>query len=101
MLPPLSCCRAHYELFIRALDAPNVSKEAVCLVHPTCGPTQVRREEGWKDGGPREGGTEGGGSEEVGRRGEGRGERGVGGRSVTSPPPLPHRVKHGATWLLR
>jgi sulfate adenylyltransferase len=32
--------RAHYELFIRALDAPNVSGEAVCLVHPTCGPTQ-------------------------------------------------------------
>lgn len=32
--------RAHYELFIRALDAPNVSKGAVCLVHPTCGPTQ-------------------------------------------------------------
>jgi len=34
--------KAHYELFIRALEAPNVSKEAVCLVHPTCGPTQVR-----------------------------------------------------------
>lgn len=32
--------RAHYELFIRALDAPNVSKDGVCLVHPTCGPTQ-------------------------------------------------------------
>lgn len=32
--------KAHYELFIRALDAPNVSKNAVCLVHPTCGPTQ-------------------------------------------------------------
>ncbi|KAI3434657.1 hypothetical protein D9Q98_002721 [Chlorella vulgaris] len=32
--------RAHYELFIRALDAPNVSEGAVCLVHPTCGPTQ-------------------------------------------------------------
>jgi sulfate adenylyltransferase len=32
--------RAHYELFIRALEASNVSKEAVCLVHPTCGPTQ-------------------------------------------------------------
>ncbi|KAL4433897.1 hypothetical protein ABPG75_000338 [Micractinium tetrahymenae] len=32
--------RAHYELFIRALDAPNVSADAVCLVHPTCGPTQ-------------------------------------------------------------
>jgi sulfate adenylyltransferase len=32
--------RAHYELFIRALDAPNVGKDAVCLVHPTCGPTQ-------------------------------------------------------------
>ena len=39
--------RAHYELFIRALDAPNVSSEAVCLVHPTCGPTQV----GWRAGG--------------------------------------------------
>jgi sulfate adenylyltransferase len=34
--------RAHYELFIRALEAPNVGKGAVCLVHPTCGPTQVR-----------------------------------------------------------
>jgi sulfate adenylyltransferase len=34
--------RAHYELFIRALDAPNVQDGAVCLVHPTCGPTQVR-----------------------------------------------------------
>ena len=33
--------KAHYELFIRALDAPNVSEGAVCLVHPTCGPTQV------------------------------------------------------------
>lgn len=33
--------RAHYELFIRALDAPNVRPDAVCLVHPTCGPTQV------------------------------------------------------------
>lgn len=32
--------RAHYELFIRALDAPNVSKNGVVLVHPTCGPTQ-------------------------------------------------------------
>ncbi|EIE21437.1 ATP sulfurylase [Coccomyxa subellipsoidea C-169] len=32
--------RAHYELFIRALDAPNVSPDSVCLVHPTCGPTQ-------------------------------------------------------------
>mmetsp|Transcript_22265 Transcript_22265/g.27221 ORF Transcript_22265/g.27221 Transcript_22265/m.27221 type:complete len:424 (-) Transcript_22265:1182-2453(-) len=34
--------RAHYELFTRALDAPNVHKEdgAVVLVHPTCGPTQ-------------------------------------------------------------
>ncbi|WIA35990.1 hypothetical protein OEZ86_007353 [Tetradesmus obliquus] len=32
--------RAHYELFIRALDAPNVQEGAVCLVHPTCGPTQ-------------------------------------------------------------
>ena len=32
--------RAHYELFIRALEANNVRKDAVCLVHPTCGPTQ-------------------------------------------------------------
>lgn len=33
--------KAHYELFIRALDAPNVGEGGVCLVHPTCGPTQV------------------------------------------------------------
>jgi hypothetical protein len=33
-------CRAHYELFTRALHAPNVRPGAVCLVHPTCGPTQ-------------------------------------------------------------
>eukprot|EP00283_Hemiselmis_rufescens_P019969 CAMPEP_0173436920 /NCGR_PEP_ID=MMETSP1357-20121228/17597_1 /TAXON_ID=77926 /ORGANISM="Hemiselmis rufescens, Strain PCC563" /LENGTH=416 /DNA_ID=CAMNT_0014402071 /DNA_START=6 /DNA_END=1256 /DNA_ORIENTATION=+ len=32
--------RAHYELFIRALDAPNVEPGSVVLVHPTCGPTQ-------------------------------------------------------------
>ncbi|KAK9820681.1 hypothetical protein WJX74_005495 [Apatococcus lobatus] len=32
--------KAHYELFTRALDAPNVQDGAVCLVHPTCGPTQ-------------------------------------------------------------
>ncbi len=32
--------RAHYELFTRALDAPNVSRSGVVLVHPTCGPTQ-------------------------------------------------------------
>lgn len=32
--------KAHYELFIRALEADNVSEDAVCLVHPTCGPTQ-------------------------------------------------------------
>jgi sulfate adenylyltransferase len=32
--------RAHYELFIRALDADNVAKDGVVLVHPTCGPTQ-------------------------------------------------------------
>merc|ERR1712138_152684 len=32
--------RAHYELFTRALDAPNVGDGAVVLVHPTCGPTQ-------------------------------------------------------------
>ena len=32
--------RAHYELFTRALEANNVSKNGVVLVHPTCGPTQ-------------------------------------------------------------
>jgi sulfate adenylyltransferase len=32
--------RAHYELFTRALEATNVSKGGVVLVHPTCGPTQ-------------------------------------------------------------
>ena len=32
--------RAHYELFTRALDAPNVEDGGVVLVHPTCGPTQ-------------------------------------------------------------
>ena len=32
--------RAHYELFTRALHAPNVSEGGVVLVHPTCGPTQ-------------------------------------------------------------
>ncbi|KAF5834566.1 ATP sulfurylase [Dunaliella salina] len=32
--------KAHYELFTRALDAPNVREGAVCLVHPTVGPTQ-------------------------------------------------------------
>ena len=32
--------RAHYELFTRALNAQNVSENAVVLVHPTCGPTQ-------------------------------------------------------------
>ena len=32
--------RAHYELFTRALQAPNVSGGGVVLVHPTCGPTQ-------------------------------------------------------------
>merc|ERR1719252_46586 len=32
--------RAHYELFTRALDAEEVAPGAVCLVHPTCGPTQ-------------------------------------------------------------
>lgn len=34
--------RAHYELFMRALDAENVRPGAICLVHPTCGPTQVK-----------------------------------------------------------
>eukprot|EP01060_Flectonema_neradi_P029784 TRINITY_DN419_c2_g1_i1.p1 TRINITY_DN419_c2_g1~~TRINITY_DN419_c2_g1_i1.p1 ORF type:complete len:400 (+),score=107.99 TRINITY_DN419_c2_g1_i1:66-1265(+) len=33
--------RAHYELFTRALDAPNVGSDGVVLVHPTCGPTQA------------------------------------------------------------
>lgn len=33
--------RAHYELFTRALDAPNVAEEGIVLVHPTCGPTQA------------------------------------------------------------
>ena len=33
--------RAHYELFTRSLDAPEVGENAVCLVHPTCGPTQA------------------------------------------------------------
>lgn len=34
--------RAHYELFIRALDASNVNQAArKVLVHPTCGPTQA------------------------------------------------------------
>lgn len=33
--------RAHYELFTRALDAPNVEKDGIVLVHPTCGPTQA------------------------------------------------------------
>ena len=32
--------RAHYELFTNALNSDNVSKNAVILVHPTCGPTQ-------------------------------------------------------------
>ncbi|CAM9221194.1 unnamed protein product [Discosporangium mesarthrocarpum] len=33
--------RAHYELFTRALDAENVGKDGVVMVHPTCGPTQA------------------------------------------------------------
>jgi len=32
--------RAHYELFMRALDAENVASGSTVLVHPTCGPTQ-------------------------------------------------------------
>lgn len=35
--------RAHFELFIRALDAKNVNEHGngrIVLVHPTCGPTQ-------------------------------------------------------------
>lgn len=34
--------RAHYELFTRALDDPLVGEGGIVLVHPTCGPTQVR-----------------------------------------------------------
>ncbi|GMI49295.1 hypothetical protein TrCOL_g5196 [Triparma columacea] len=33
--------RAHYELFTRALEAPEVDSDSVVLVHPTCGPTQA------------------------------------------------------------
>lgn len=33
--------RAHYELFMRALEDPAVRPGAVVLVHPTCGPTQA------------------------------------------------------------
>jgi len=33
--------RAHYELFTRALDAPEVGPGGIVLVHPTCGPTQA------------------------------------------------------------
>ena len=32
--------RVHVELFLRSLDAENVGEGAVCLVHPTVGPTQ-------------------------------------------------------------
>ena len=32
--------KAHYELILRALKAPNVSSNAVVLLHPTVGPTQ-------------------------------------------------------------
>merc|ERR1712086_363210 len=32
--------RAHYELFMRALEADNVAPGSTVLVHPTCGPTQ-------------------------------------------------------------
>jgi sulfate adenylyltransferase len=35
--------RAHYELFIRALDDPLVGAGGIVLVHPTCGPTQVSK----------------------------------------------------------
>lgn len=34
--------RAHYELFTRALDDPLVGEGGIVMVHPTCGPTQVR-----------------------------------------------------------
>lgn len=33
--------RAHYELFIRALDDELVGEGGIVLVHPTCGPTQA------------------------------------------------------------
>jgi sulfate adenylyltransferase len=33
--------RAHYELFMRSLDAENVLETGVVLVHPTMGPTQA------------------------------------------------------------
>eukprot|EP00899_Mesostigma_viride_P018733 jgi/Mesvir1/26861/Mv20606-RA.1 len=33
--------RAHYELFMRSLEAENVGQDGICLVHPTCGPTQA------------------------------------------------------------
>jgi sulfate adenylyltransferase len=32
--------RAHFELFMRALDADNVAADSIVMVHPTCGPTQ-------------------------------------------------------------
>mmetsp|Transcript_5130 Transcript_5130/g.8918 ORF Transcript_5130/g.8918 Transcript_5130/m.8918 type:complete len:385 (+) Transcript_5130:102-1256(+) len=32
--------RAHYELFMHALEADNVRPGSIVLVHPTCGPTQ-------------------------------------------------------------
>ena len=32
--------RAHYELFMRALEAENVGSDGIVLVHPTVGPTQ-------------------------------------------------------------
>lgn len=32
--------KAHYELILRALKAPNVSPNAILLIHPTVGPTQ-------------------------------------------------------------
>ena len=47
--------KAHYELFIRALEAQNVGEGAVCLVHPTCGPTQVRPNPGSRSRGKQAG----------------------------------------------
>lgn len=32
--------RAHYHLAVRSLSAPNVSKNSLLLINPTCGPTQ-------------------------------------------------------------
>jgi sulfate adenylyltransferase len=33
--------RAHYELFMKALQDPSLRPHSIVLVHPTCGPTQM------------------------------------------------------------